>query len=107
MNDHSHSIDPSAMPEMKELVDFVTARMALSSEEAAPTQPAFERGLREVTLKLERAVHSVDFARCDVDVPGITMAAADGPDRGCPVLLSFRTVTVNPRNQATIRPNPR
>ncbi len=73
MNDISHSIDPNAIAEMKDLADFVAARMALSPEEAVASQPAFERGLREATLKLERAVHSVDLTRMDVEVPGIVI----------------------------------
>jgi len=43
----------------------------MTPEEAAATQPEFERELREHTLKLERAVHTIDFERMDTDVPGI------------------------------------
>ena len=70
MTDPTPSVDLTAIPEMRELVEFVARRLAETPEEAAQSQPGFERGLREVMLKLERAVHSLDFARLDDDVPG-------------------------------------
>ena len=67
----SHNTDLIAIPEMKELVDFVARRMSMTAEEAAASQPEFERELRERTLGVERRVHAMDFGRMDVDVPGI------------------------------------
>ncbi len=77
MNDLSHTVDPCTIPEVVELLEYFRRRMALSAEEATKTQPEFEQGLREATLKVERAVHTLDFARLDVDVSGIVI----GEDR--------------------------
>ena len=67
----SHTADVNAIPEISTLIEFITRRLEMSPEEAAASQAVFERGLREHTLKVERAVHALDFARMDVDAPGI------------------------------------
>jgi hypothetical protein len=68
-----HDFDVAATPEMEQFLALVTRRMALSPEEAARSQPDFERALREHTLALERRVHRADLTRLDVDVHGIVL----------------------------------
>lgn len=73
MTEMSHTVDLEAIPEIRELIEFVANRLAVAPQKAATTQPEFERGLRKATLRVERAVHSLDFERMDVDVPGIVV----------------------------------
>ena len=68
----SHTMDVSAIPEVRALVDFIAQRMEMTPDEAAASQADFERSLREQTLSVERAVHAIDFARQDVDAPGVS-----------------------------------
>lgn len=67
----SHEFDLSASPEMQALLALVQSRLAVGASEAAIAQPEFERALREHMLAVERRVHVADFARLDVDVPGV------------------------------------
>lgn len=69
----SHTTNAAAIPELNALLEFVTRRLALCPDEAAQSQPDFERALREHTLAFERAVHALDFARMDVDAPGLVV----------------------------------
>ncbi len=70
-----HNFDPTATPEMEQLLALVNRRMALSPEEAARSQPDFERALREHTLALERRVKCFSHG-C------VTTCA--GPQSSCP-----------------------
>ena len=69
----SHDFDLTATPEMKALLALVQARGMEAPADAAATQPVFERALREHMLALERRVHTFDFRRFDVDVPGVVV----------------------------------
>jgi hypothetical protein len=69
----SHDFDLNATPEMRELLALVQRRLAASPEDAAATQPAFERELRERMLAVERRVNAVDLERLDVDVHGLVV----------------------------------
>lgn len=69
----SHDFDLTATPEMKALLGLMQARGAEPAADAALTQPAFEHALRDALLALERRAHVVDFARFDVDVPGVVV----------------------------------
>jgi hypothetical protein len=66
------SFDPDAMlkelrlagvTEVDEMLRHVHERLALSSAEAAGSQPEFERSLREQTMAVERACHLLDLKR--------------------------------------------
>lgn len=72
----SHDFDLTATSEMQALLDFFQRRMAVDVEEAAASQPVFERELREHFLALERRVHVADFGRLDVDVQGVVIDGA-------------------------------
>jgi hypothetical protein len=78
----SHTMDVSAIPEVRALVDFIAQRMEMTPDEAAASQADFERSLREQTLSVERAVHAIDFARQDVDAPGIVVGGVRCRRRG-------------------------
>ena len=67
----SHTDLLNAIPELKQLLDFIGERLSLELNEAIATQAEFERGLRVQTLSVERAVHVQDFERFDVDAPGL------------------------------------
>ena len=69
----SHDFDLTATPEMKALLALVQARGVEAPADAAATQPAFERALRDHMLALERRVHTFDFSRFDIDVPGVVV----------------------------------
>lgn len=69
----SHDFDLTATPEMTALLALVGARGVEAPAEAAATQPAFERALRDHMLALERRIHTVDFGRFDVNVPGVVV----------------------------------
>ncbi len=62
--------------ELTAIQDLVMERLNVGPEEAAKSQPGFERRLREVTMSLERRVLAVDLERLDVDVPGIVVDGA-------------------------------
>lgn len=68
-----HDFDLNASPEMKKLLELVASRMSKTSEDAAATQPEFERALRDQMLAVERCVHRADLERLDVDVQGIVV----------------------------------
>ncbi len=69
----SQDFDFSTSPSFAELKAFVKRHLSLSAEEATPQQSDFERGLQELTVSLERELHTVDLERFDVDVGGIVL----------------------------------
>jgi len=69
----SHAFSLDASPAMSALREYLDARAALPSEEAAKSQPDFERGLRERMRAVELEIHEADLARLDVSVPGIVV----------------------------------
>jgi hypothetical protein len=62
-------------PEVRALVELVERRLSKPPEEAAACHREFEEELRAHTMAVERAVHTVDLERLDIDVPAVV---ADG-----------------------------
>jgi hypothetical protein len=60
-----------ALRALGELVDAVTSRLAVESDDAVCTQPDFERSLRETSMALERALLAADLSRFDIEADGI------------------------------------
>ena len=69
----SHTDDVTAIPDFMALISLVMRRFSTTAEQASASQPEFERELRQHTLRLEQSVHTRDFERMDVDVPGIVV----------------------------------
>ena len=69
----SHAFSLDASPAMSALRRYLDARAALPSEDAARSQPDFERGLRERMREVECEIHEADLSRLDVSVPGIVV----------------------------------
>lgn len=67
----SHDFDLSATPEFGELQALMQARAAMPPEEAARTQPEFERALCEGLMGVGRAGVAMDLERLDVDADGV------------------------------------
>ncbi len=71
-----HNFDLLTTTEMQALFTLLEQRFNAEVEESAKSQPEFERELRDHMLALERCIHTNDFRRLDVDVPGIVVEGA-------------------------------
>lgn len=69
----SHVFSLETSPAMSALRQFLEERWSLPADDAAKSQPEFERGLRERMRALELDVHEADLTRQDVSVPGIVV----------------------------------
>ncbi len=67
----SHDFDLSATPEFGELQALMKARAMVPPDEAARTQPEFERALLAGMMRLGCAGVTMDLERLDVDADGV------------------------------------
>lgn len=67
----SHDFDLRATPEFGELQALMDARAMVPADEAARTQPDFERAFYAGLMRLGRAGMTMDLERLDVDADGV------------------------------------